>query len=67
MSYISNKFNISEGTVKDMMKDGLISCAWNGWEEIYMLRKQGKSMDEIAAITNRSKGSVSKVLKKFPK
>lgn len=67
MSYLSEKFNIPPETIKSLIRNGVISCSWTTWEEIYDLRKQGKSMDEIAAITNTSKGSVSKVLKKFPK
>lgn len=68
MSYISDDLNLPESKVREAMQKGYISCSWAGWEEIYQLRKQGKSMDEIAVIMNCSKSWVSKILKnRFPK
>lgn len=67
MSYLSEKFNIPEGTVKNMISNGVISCSWQSYEEILKLRKEGKSVADIAYLTNRSESSVYYVLSKFPK
>lgn len=42
---ISNKYNIPQDTVNQMVKDGIISSKWPRYEEVYALYKQsiGKS------------------------
>lgn len=42
---ISNKYNIPQDTVNQMVKDGIISSKWPRYEEVYQLYKQssGKS------------------------
>ncbi len=67
MSYLSDKFNVPESTIKNMIKSGVISSKWAGWEEVIALYKQGKSQIDIAIITNRSEASVSEIVKEFRK
>lgn len=48
---ISNKYNIPQDTLKKMYRDGLISCKWEGYEEVYDNFKSrvgsGKSKSDI--------------------
>lgn len=67
MSYLSEKFNIPQETVKSLIKNGIISCSWEGYEEVYDLHKQGKSIGEIAIITGRCKTGVHTIIQKYKK
>jgi predicted DNA-binding protein YlxM (UPF0122 family) len=67
MSYLSEKFNVPETTIKNMIRSGVISCTWEGYEEVISLYKQGKSLSEIAIETNRSKTSVHGIIQRFKK
>lgn len=67
MSYLSEKFDIPEGTVKKMMSNGVISCTWAGYEEVIKLHKEGRSIGDIAIETGRSKGGVHWILQKYKK
>lgn len=48
---LSNKYNIPEETLKKMYRDGVISCKWEGYEEVYNNFKtrssSGKSKNDI--------------------
>lgn len=48
---ISNKYNIPQETVNKMVKDGVISCSWPRYEEIYTMFKN--SMQVPGAIKSR--------------
>lgn len=67
MSYLSEKFNIPEGTVKSMMNNGVISCSWTGYEEVINLHREGKSIGDIAIQTGRSKTSVYGIIQRYKK
>lgn len=54
MSFLSDKYGVPDEKVKSLIKDGIISCSWTAYEEVYSLWKQGKSARDIAAITGRS-------------
>lgn len=51
MSTLSNKYNIPQEVVDKMIKDGVISCTWPAYEEIYQMYKaslnSGKSKMQI--------------------
>lgn len=47
MSIINERYGVPEETVKKMMKDGVISCCWNTYDQIVRLRKDGKTWDEV--------------------
>lgn len=64
MSILANKYNIPEETVKQMIKDGVVSCSWPTYDEIMKLRSMGKSAMDIAAILNITERQVYKVIKK---
>jgi len=53
MSELSNKYNIPESTVKQMIKDGWITCSVSKWEEVY------KCFKETQALTGKSKDAVA--------
>jgi len=65
MSFISDKFNVPEETIKYMMRSGIISCSWEGREEVYKLWKQGKSIGDIAIELGRSKSTIHAIIKMF--
>lgn len=48
---LSNKYNISQDVINKMVKDGVISCTWPMYEEIYAMyqssKSSGKSKTEI--------------------
>lgn len=39
MSELSSKYNIPESTIKQMIRDGVISCTWAKYEEVYACYK----------------------------
>lgn len=65
MSFLSDKYNVPPDTLKKMTRDGVISCTWEGYEEVYKLWKEGKSMGDIAITTGRSKASVHGIIQRF--
>lgn len=65
MSFLSEKYNLPPETLKKMTKDGVISCVWSGYEDVYRLWKEGKSMGDIAIETGRSKSSVHGIIQRF--
>lgn len=64
MSILSQKYNIPQDTVKKMIKDGVISCSWDNYEEVYKLWKEGKTVTDIAIATHMSERNVHYILKK---
>lgn len=46
---LSNKYNIPQETLKKMYRDGVISCKWSQYEEVYDTFKSrtGKSKSDI--------------------
>lgn len=64
MSILSDKYKIPEPTIKNMIQDGVISCAWVGWDEVVKLHKEGKSIDDIASACNVTRRQVFYVLRK---
>lgn len=48
MSILSEKFNVTEDTIKSMIRLGVVSCSWNVSDEIEKMRSEGKSWDDIA-------------------
>lgn len=67
MSYLSSKYNIPPETVKNMTKDGVISCKWSGYERVYELRSQGKLIDDISFETGYSQRTVLYILSRCKK
>jgi len=63
MSFLSDKYGVPQETIKKMMKSGVISCSWEGYEEVLKLRDQGKSIRDIAIDTGRSTSSVFSILR----
>jgi hypothetical protein len=41
---LSDKYNIPQSTVNKMIQDGLISCSWPQYEEIYTMFKKGMTV-----------------------
>lgn len=72
---LSNKYNIPQETVNKMVKDGVISCTWPMYEEIYSMYKAalntGKSKtaiyNDIAEKKNISESLVKQVVLKLDK
>lgn len=67
MSFLSDKYNLPPDTVKKMINGGVISCAWVGYEEVYKLWKEGKTLLDISIATGRSTSSVFYIVQKFKK
>lgn len=64
MSVLSEKYNIPPETVNKMIKDGVISCSWSNYEEVYRMYREGKSVSEISFHTHMSERNVFYILKK---
>lgn len=72
---LSNKYNIPQETVNKMVQDGVISCTWPAYEEIYAMYKgysaSGKTKTEIyyeiAERKNMSESSVKHIILKMDK
>jgi hypothetical protein len=65
MSILSDKYKIPEPTIKNMIKDGVISCKYVGWEQVLQLHTQGKTVDEISDECNIATRTVRHILQKF--
>jgi hypothetical protein len=74
MSELSNKYNIPESAVKNMIKDGWITCSVSKWEEIYQCFKATKQAtgkcDQHVAVDVSAKMGISErwvieIVKKF--
>lgn len=65
MSILSDKYNVPQSVIKNMMQDGVISCSWATWEEVYRLHKEGKSVGDIAHECRIAYRTVHHILKKF--
>lgn len=71
---LSDKYNIPKETVQRMVNDGVISCSWPMYEEIYAMYKNSMSIGgktktqifyEIAEAKNVSKRTVEYVIHRF--
>lgn len=64
MSILSQKYNIPQDTVKKMIKDGVISCSWYSYDQVFKLWNEGKTIPDIAVETHMSERNVRYILKK---
>ena len=64
MSILSDKYKVPEATIKNMIQDGLIPCTWMRYEEVFKLKSEGKSITEIADLTNMTERNVRYILRK---
>lgn len=62
MSILSNKYNVPEQTIQNMIKDGVISCSWPLYDDVRKLKTEGKTATEIADTLNISQRYVYKIL-----
>lgn len=57
---LSDKYNIPRETITKMVNDGVISCSWPGYEEIYYHYKRNlatsKSKTEAINVTAAQRG-----------
>lgn len=65
MSELAKKYNIPAEAISKMIKDGVISCSWPNYEEVYKLHTQGKSSTEISDITHMTTRNVRYIISKF--
>lgn len=65
MSILSNKYNIPEDIVKQMIKDGDATASFTMWDRIVDLHKQGKSTLDISEMVGISQRRVQGVIKKY--
>lgn len=63
MSYLPEKYNVPPETIQNMMKDGVISCKWEGYETVTKMRSEGRSIDDIIYETGYSRRTVFEILK----
>lgn len=64
MSILSEKYNVSEDTIKRMMRDGVVSCSWDVCDTIKKMRDTGKSWDEVSFQTGMSIRNCQYIIKK---
>jgi len=65
MNILSEKYGIPEDTVKKLMKDGIISCKWSAYDQVAKLKREGKSVNQIADETNYSEGEIYRIFKRL--
>lgn len=65
MSLLSDKYKIPEPTIKNMIADGVIPCSWIGYEDVFRLHKEGKSIADIAVECKIAYRTVHHILRKF--
>lgn len=64
MSILSDKYKVPEPVIKNMIRDGVISCSWSVYDEVVKMHSAGKSIDDIAFDTKMSTRNVRYILKK---
>lgn len=64
MSILSEKYKVPEPVIKNMIRDGVISCSWSVYDEVVKMHAAGKSIDDIAFDTKMSTRNVRYILKK---
>lgn len=62
MSILSDKYGVPEPAIKNMIRDGVISCSWETYEEVIKLHREGKSTAEISDTTRISIRYVQKII-----
>lgn len=65
---LSKKYNIPKGTVQRMINDGVISCSWPMYEEIYEMYQKsmaigGKTKTQIYIEIAEAKGVSERTVK----
>ncbi len=65
MSELSKKYNVPPETISKMINDGVISCSWPNYEDVYKLYKEGKSITEISDFTHMSTRNVRYIINRF--
>lgn len=70
---LSNKYNVPQDTIKKMIDDGVISCSWPRYEEIYTMYQRSmivpgavksKVVIEIGEKTGYSERQVRNIIDK---
>lgn len=58
MSELSNRYNIPEATIKQMIRDGVISCTWAKYEEVYSCYKSlsCSNVDQVVTTVSEKTG-----------
>lgn len=73
---LAKKYNIPQQTITNMVKDGVISCTWPMYEEIYAMYQQSISIGgktkteiyfEISQAKKVSEGTVKNAIKAIEK
>jgi len=75
MSVLSNKYGVPEPTIKKMINDGVISCSWTKYDEVYdlyqKLKKTGvtkyKMYMDISIELNINERTVKDIILKLDK
>lgn len=62
MSHLSDKYGVSEETIKMMIKDGVISCSIPMYHEIIYHYKSSNSMQKTADHFNITKARVWQII-----
>lgn len=65
MSILSDKYGVPEPVIKNMIRDGVISCSWSTYDEVARLHAEGKSTFEISLQTNMSQRNVQSILSRL--
>jgi len=75
MSHLSSKYNLSQETIDKMIKDGIISCSWINYEEVYRQYKKRREecpacskselYNRVAETTGYSKSAVHFIISKI--
>lgn len=73
MKELSNKYKVPEETLKLMVKDGVISCSWPGYDEIYLHYKRNlqnassihSAVVKTSAETNTPESTVYYIIHKY--
>lgn len=69
---IPEKYGITETAYKNMIKDGIISCSWPRFEEVYKTFKRNQADNPHGALMrtaeqmNMAPSTVSDIIKRFP-
>lgn len=68
---LSEKYGVPKEAISKMIKDGVISCSWRRYEEVYYIYKKNKVVDKISAArktcdeTGLSSSTVYEIIHRF--
>lgn len=65
MSYFSDKIGLSDEKCKDLIKKGVISCKWVGYENVIKLHKSGACIDDIIHQTGYKRTAIFKIIREY--